>query len=204
MSSIKNKTTDIDIDKKIKVEAITKTLCIFLASLTTSLLLPLFIAWVIPALKLKLTEVFFSFFTKGTLVTIVISHVITFIVAVYDDELMFFYLPYLRLRKRNKTINENEESNILFLMGAILLIIISVILYISFLSNPPAKDLVFPIIVSVIVFILDCIFNYMVILKKEKMKDTKYNLLRFSEELQQDQKDMVENKTMDSFSGGKL
>lgn len=203
MSSIKNKTTDIDIDKKIKVEAITKTLCIFLASLTTSLLLPLFIAWVTPALKLKLTEVFFSFFTKGTLVTIVISHVITFIVAVYDDELMFFYLPYLRLRKRNKTINENEESNILFLMGSILLIMISVLLYVSFLSNSPVKDLVVPIIFSIIVFLFDFLFNYRVILKKEKMKDTKYNLL-FSEELQQNQKDMVQNKAMDSFSGGKL
>lgn len=203
MSSIKNKTTDIDIDKKIKVEAITKTLCIFLASLTTSLLLPLFIAWVTPALKLKLTEVFFSFFTKGTLVTIVISHVITFIVAVYDDELMFFYLPYLRLRKRNKTINENEESNILFLMGSILLIMISVLLYVSFLSNSPVKDLVVPIIFSIIVFLFDFLFNYRVILKKEKMKDTKYNLL-FSEELQQNQKDMVQNKDMDSFSGGKL
>ena len=203
MSSIKNKTTDIDIDKKIKVEAITKTSCIFLASLTTSLLLPLFIAWVTPALKLKLTEVFISFFTKGTLVTIVISHVITFIVAVYDDELMFFYLPYLRYRKRNKTINENEESNILFFMGAILLIMISVVLYVSFLSNSPVKDLVAPIIFSIIVFLFDFLFNYRVILKKEKMKDTKYNLL-FSEELQQNQKDMVQNKAMDSFSGGKL
>ena len=165
MSSIKNKTTDIDIDKKIKVEAITKTLCIFLASLTTSLLLPLFIAWVTPALKLKLTEVFFSFFTKGTLVTIVISHVITFIVAVYDDELMFFYLPYLRLRKRNKTINENEESNILFLMGSILLIMISVLLYVSFLSNSPVKDLVVPIIFSIIVFLFDFLLDYNILLK---------------------------------------
>lgn len=204
MSSIENKTTNIDIDKKIKVEAFMKTFCTSLASLATSLLLPFFIALVIPALKLNPTEVAISFFTNGTIVTIVISHVITFLVAVYDDEVMFFYLPYLGYRKGNKTISENEESNILFLMVAIVLIIISVILYISFLSNSPAKDLIFPIIVSVIVFLFDFIFNYMVILKKEKMKDTKYNLFRFSEELQQDQKDMVENKTMDSFSGGKL
>ena len=61
------------------------------------------------------------------------------------------------------------------------------------------------VIVSILLFVSDIIFNYRFILKKESPKDDKYNLTVVANELEESQEKIAkDSQNISEFSGGKL
>lgn len=186
-----------EVPKYIKKEALYKTLFMFFTSVLTSLLIPLVVSLIFPNFQLSLKDISVTFLTKGTFVTIVISHVVAFITYLADISEIFYTPRFWKISSR-----EIDGSYIFFIVGAIALLICSVILHLSFLNSQSQNSLVTPIIFSFIIFMFDILFNYKLILKKEsQQEDTKYRLVK---ELENDQEKMKKSKDLIKFKGGKL
>ncbi|GGE34410.1 hypothetical protein [Streptococcus himalayensis] len=185
----------------VKKEACYKTILTFCVSILTSLLIPLVISVLSKSYGLDYKVVISTFFTKGTLVTIVISHVITFVINALDSENIFFTPKFWKYQKSK---DSKEDSYSLFFAGSIGLLLFAVILHLIFLGYQPGDPIILPIIASTLLFILDIIFNYRLTIKKEMTKDDKYMLLEFTNDLEFDQETMKKNKDKQKFDGGKL
>lgn len=186
-----------EVPKYIKKEARYKTFFMFFASVLTSLIIPLLVSPIFPNFQLSLECISVTFLTKGTFVTIVISHVVAFITYLADISEIFYTPRFWKISSR-----EIDGSYMFFIVGAIALLICSIILHLSFLNSQSQNSLVTPIIFSFIIFMFDILFNYKLILKKESQQEgTKYRLVK---ELENDQEKMKKSKNLIRFKGGKL
>lgn len=190
--------------KQIRKEAIIKTAITFIASLLTSLILPLLISLIFVGFNRNPKDILWSFFTNGTIMTIVISHIITYVTNFFDTAYIF-YDPRLWMLSEN---NEIEASEARFFFGSFGLLIMSMISLISFWTFPnPFKltwSIVFSVIFAVIILILDILFNYKLTLKREKEKTEKYEMLEVLSALNKDQEEMENSKKKTEFQGGSL
>lgn len=191
-------------DKKIRREARIKTAVTFLASLFTSIGFPILVALIFPTIKLSLGEIIGSFFTRGTLTTIVFSHVITFVVTIYDEEVMYYSPKHWMYLKYVKSKNKDLKSYIFLFIGVLILLLFSTLLYTSFLSSTCVQDLIVPIVFSIFLFIADIFFNYKFILMNETSKENKNNAFDLAEELAKSQEDIKNSKDKTEFPGGKI
>jgi hypothetical protein len=187
-----------EVQKYIKKEARNKTIFLILTSVFTSLVIPLVFLLLFPKFQLTASDISLTFLTKGTFVTIVISHVVSFITYLADIS-EIFYTPKLW----KSSAKEIDGSYTFFIVGAIVLLLLSVMLHLSFLSSQPQNSLKKPIIFSCVIFVFDIVFNYKLILKKESQKEeTKYNKLVI--DLENSQEKMKNSNDLPEFEGGKL
>ena len=149
-------------------------------------------------------DIMLSFLTNGTIITIVISHIITYVTNFFDMTYIFYDYKLWKLSE-NHTVEALEAR---FFFGAFGLLFMSMISLISFWSYPDPFTLNWRIILSLIfasvILILDIIFNYKFTLKREKEKTEKYAMLDFLNDLEESQEEMQNNKDATEFSRGKI
>lgn len=203
-TNLMKKVKQVKKEEQIKSEAKIKTAITFLASLITNLVLPLLLSLMILSFNRNPKDILFSFLTNGTIMTVVISHLITYVTNFFDIAYIF-YDPRLWKLSENHKIEALEAR---FFFGAFGLLFMSMISLISFWSFPNPLTLNWRVIISIlfaaIIFYLDILFNYRLTLKREKEKNEKYEMLEFSDDLAKSQEQMRDNKKVSEFSGGKL
>lgn len=204
---MKNKKQDkkkITKEEQIQKEAIIRTIITFSASLLTSFFLPLLLSLMILGFNRNPLDIMLSFLTNGTIITIVISHIITYVTNFFDMTYIFYDYKLWKLSE-NHTVEALEAR---FFFGAFGLLFMSMISLISFWSYPDSFTLNWRIILSLIfasvILILDIIFNYKFTLKREKEKTEKYAMLDFLNDLEESQEEMQNNKDATEFSRGKI
>ncbi len=204
---MKNKKQDkkkITKEEQIQKEAIIRTIITFSASLLTSFFLPLLLSLMILGFNRNPLDIMLSFLTNGTIITIVISHIITYVTNFFDMTYIFYDYKLWKLSE-NHTVEALEAR---FFFGAFGLLFMSMISLISFWSYPDPFTLNWRIILSLIfasvILILDIIFNYKFTLKREKEKTEKYAMLDFLNDLEESQEEMQNNKDATEFSRGKI
>lgn len=188
-------------EKNIIKEARIKTFIVLSLSSLTSIIIPLIISLLIPGIKQNLCSVINAFFIKGSFATMVFSHMIAFITYMLDD-VDFFYNP----KFWKYTAKNIKGEYLLLFLAAIILMLLAVLTQVSAIVNESGKSYEIGIIImSVLLFVFDIIFNYRFILKKESLKEDKYNLTVVANELEKSQEKIAkDSQNISEFSGGKL
>lgn len=177
----------------IKREAKIKTIITFGASISTVVLSLLF-AMLVPSLQLKGSDIIIKLFSNGTLATIVLSHLITFFINSFEKNIIFYNPKFWKAGQRIET------SEVLYIFGAMFILVFSIMSYISYLDNSPVNC--WQILFSIVLLLVDARFTYNLSVKREYEKIDKYS--EFDEALSEDQNRMREGFKLDSFEGGKL
>lgn len=189
-------------EQQIKREAKIKTFITFTASLLTSLLLPLLLSLMILGYNRNPLDIMMTFLTNGTIITIVISHIITYVTNFFDIIYIFYDYRLWKLSENHKV----EALETRFFFGAFGLLFMSMISLISFWSFPSTLTINWRICLSFlfafIILLLDIFFNYKLTLKKEKEKTEKYEMLDYLNDLEESQEQMQNNKNVTEFSRG--
>lgn len=170
-----------------------KTIITFGASIIT-IVLSLIIALLLPSLQLKWTDIITKLFSNGTLATIVLSHLITFLINSFEKNIVFFNPKFWMESPKIDT------SEVLYIFGAMGILILSLLSYLSYLDGSTVD--LYRIIFSIMLLLLDACFTYKLSVKRENEKIDKYS--KFDESLSEDQEQMRKGLELDSFDGGKL